>query len=171
MPIASLAQIAHAVRVVRRAGGQVVLANGAFDLLHVGHLRYLQAARDEGDVLVVAVNTDATVRRAKGAARPIVPDHERAELVAALACVDWVVVFDTDTVVPIIEALRPDVHAKGTDYAPETIPEAPVVRALGGRVAVVGDPKNHSTTQQVALWQDDGTRSPPGISGVNPPET
>ena len=127
----------------------MVLANGAFDLLHVGHVRYLQAARALGQVLVVAVNSDASVRRAKGPGRPVVPAAERAELVAALVGVDWVVVFEADTVVPVIERLRPDIHAKGTDYTPETVPEAAVVRAYGGRVAIAGDPKSHSTTQYI----------------------
>jgi rfaE bifunctional protein nucleotidyltransferase chain/domain len=143
--IADLETIAQEVEAARRH--PVVLANGAFDLLHVGHVRYLQAARALGQVLVVAVNSDASVRRAKGSGRPVVPAAERAELVAALAGVDWVVVFADDTVVPIIERLRPDVHAKGTDYTAETVPEAAVVRAYGGRVAIAGDPKDHSTTQ------------------------
>lgn len=134
----------------RRQGQRVVLANGVFDLLHVGHVRYLQAARAEGDVLVVGVNGDASVAELKGNARPLLPAPDRAVLVAALACVDYVVIFESNTVTPLIEALRPDVHAKGTDYTPETVPERDAVRAVGGRVAIVGDPKQHSTRDLIA---------------------
>ncbi|MEO1481184.1 MAG: D-glycero-beta-D-manno-heptose 1-phosphate adenylyltransferase [Myxococcota bacterium] len=137
--------VAHA----RGRGASVVLANGAFDLLHVGHVRYLRGARDLGDVLVVAVNSDASVRRVKGDGRPVIPQSERAELIAALDGVDWVVVFDEDTVVPVIEALKPDVHAKGTDYTVETVPERESVHAYGGRVAITGDAKEHSTSALV----------------------
>jgi rfaE bifunctional protein nucleotidyltransferase chain/domain len=131
------------------AGKTVALANGVFDLFHVGHLRYLQGARAEADLLVVAVNSDRSTRENKGPGRPVVPEAERAEIVAGLACVDHVVVFDSRDVVPVIRALRPDVHVKGTDYTPETIPEAAEVRAYGGRVAVAGDPKEHSTTELI----------------------
>ena len=131
------------------AGRTVALANGVFDLFHVGHLRYLQGARAEADLLVVAVNSDRSTRENKGPGRPMVPEAERAEIVAGLACVDHVVVFDSRDVVPVIRALRPDVHVKGTDYTPETIPEAAEVRAYGGRVAVAGDPKDHSTTELI----------------------
>ena len=133
----------------RAAGKTVVLANGCFDVLHVGHVRYLQGAKAQGDVLVVAVNADATVRALKGAGRPVMPDAERAEIVAAIEGVDFVVVFDTPTVEPVLRALRPDVHAKGTDYTPETVPERAVVAEYGGRVAIVGDPKDHSTTEML----------------------
>ncbi len=129
------------------AGRTVALANGIFDLFHVGHLRYLQGARAEGDLLVVAVNSDRSTRAYKGPGRPVVPEDERAEILCGLACVDYVVIFDTPNPVPVIRALRPDVHVKGTDYTPETIPEAAEVKAYGGRVAVAGDPKNHSTTE------------------------
>ncbi len=129
-----------------RAGKTIALANGIFDLFHVGHLRYLEGARALADVLVVAVNSDASTRRNKGPGRPVVPQAERAEIVAALACVDHVVVFGSRTVVPLIRKLRPDVHVKGTDYTPETIPEAAEVARYGGRAAVAGDPKDHSTT-------------------------
>ncbi len=126
----------------------VALANGVFDLFHVGHLRYLEGAKRLADVLVVAVNGDASARRlGKGPGRPVVPEAERAEIVAALACVDHVVVFDEPDVVAVIQALRPDVQVKGTDYTPETIPEAAEMRRHGGRVAVAGDPKDHSTTE------------------------
>ena len=128
------------------AGRTLALANGIFDLFHVGHLRYLQGAKGEADLLLVAVNSDASTRAYKGPGRPVVPEDERAEIVAGLACVDFVVIFPWRDVVPIIRALHPDVHVKGTDYTPETIPEAAEVRAYGGRVAVAGDPKSHSTT-------------------------
>ena len=132
-------------------GRSVALANGVFDLFHVGHLRYLEGAKALADVLVVAVNSDASARRlGKGPGRPVVPEAERAEIVAALRCVDHVVVFETKDVVPAIRALRPDVQVKGTDYTPETVPEAAEVRAYGGRVAIAGDPKDHSTTALVA---------------------
>jgi rfaE bifunctional protein nucleotidyltransferase chain/domain len=135
----------------RSAGLRVALANGAFDMLHVGHLRYLQAAARLADRLVVAVNSDASVRRLKGPGRPVVPADERAELVAGLACVDHVLVFDADDVRGVISALRPDVHVKGTDYTPQTVPERDAVEAYGGRVAVAGDPKDHSTTALLRL--------------------
>jgi D-glycero-beta-D-manno-heptose 1-phosphate adenylyltransferase len=132
------------------AGRTIALANGVFDLFHVGHLRYLEGAKALGDLLVVAVNSDASTRRlGKGPGRPVVPEAERAEIVAALRCVDHVVVFDASDVVPVIRALRPDVQVKGTDYTPETIPEASEVARYGGRVAVAGDPKDHSTTRLV----------------------
>jgi rfaE bifunctional protein nucleotidyltransferase chain/domain len=133
----------------RRAGKSIALANGIFDLFHVGHLRYLEGAKALADVLVVAVNSDASTRRNKGPGRPVVPEAERAEIVAALACVDHVVVFGSRTVVPLIRKLRPDVHVKGTDYTPETIPEAAEVARYGGRAAVAGDPKDHSTTDML----------------------
>ena len=132
-----------------RQGRTIALANGIFDLFHVGHLRYLEGARALADVLVVAVNSDASTRRNKGPGRPVVPEAERAEIVAALRCVDHVVVFGSRTVVPVIRKLRPDVHVKGTDYTPETIPEAAEVRKYGGRAAVAGDPKDHSTTDLI----------------------
>jgi len=132
------------------AGRTIALANGVFDLFHVGHLRYLQGAKALGDLLVVAVNSDVSARLlGKGPGRPVVPAAERAEIVAGLACVDHVVLFDARDVVPVIRALRPDVQVKGTDYTPDTVPEAAEVRSYGGRVAVAGDPKNHSTTEMV----------------------
>ena len=135
----------------RAAGRRVAFANGHFDLLHVGHLRYLAAARAEADLLVVGINDDDSVRRLKGAGRPIVPAAERAELLAALAPVDFVVVFAGDTPAPLIARLRPDVHCKGPDYrSPELVPEYEVVRAYGGRTALVGDPKDHATSDLVA---------------------
>jgi D-glycero-beta-D-manno-heptose 1-phosphate adenylyltransferase len=132
-----------------RAGRTVALANGVFDLFHVGHLRYLAGARAHADLLVVAVNSDVSTRLNKGPSRPVVPEAERAEILAALTCVDHVVLFDSKDVVPVIRALRPDVHVKGTDYTPETIPEAAEVHAYGGRVAVACDPKDHSTSELI----------------------
>lgn len=129
----------------RAAGRTVAFANGCFDLLHVGHTRYLESAAAEADVLVVAVNDDDTVRGLKGKGRPILAGTHRAELVAALRCVDYVVLFPEPTAGPLLEALRPDVHCKGTDYTLETVPERDIVKAYGGRIAIVGDPKDHST--------------------------
>lgn len=135
---------------LRRAGRRIAFANGHFDLLHVGHLRYLAAARTEGDVLVVGVNDDDSVRRLKGPGRPIVPAAERAELLTALEPVDFVVVFDGDSPAPLIAELRPEVHCKGPDYgAPEDVPEYPVVRAYGGETRLVGDPKDHATSDLI----------------------
>jgi rfaE bifunctional protein nucleotidyltransferase chain/domain len=131
------------------AGRTLALANGVFDLFHVGHLRYLRGARAEADALVVAVNSDVSTRLNKGPNRPIVPEGERVEILEALECVDHVVLFDSKDVVPIIRALRPDVHVKGTDYTPDTVPEAAEVRAYGGRVTVAGDPKEHSTSELI----------------------
>lgn len=135
---------------LRASGRTVVLANGHFDLLHVGHLRYLQAAAAEGDVLVVAINDDASVARLKGAGRPVVPAAERAELLAGLVPVDLVTVFSGDSPAPLIERLRPDVHCKGTDYgSPERVPEYEVVRRHGGTTRLVGDPKDHATSDLI----------------------
>lgn len=130
----------------RSTGEQVILTNGCFDLLHVGHVRYLRAAKQLGGKLVVAVNSDASTRTLKGEGRPCVPEAERAEILAALADVDAVTIFDSSDVTGLIRLLRPDVHAKGTDYTAESVPERDVVIACGGRVAIVGDPKDHSTT-------------------------
>jgi rfaE bifunctional protein nucleotidyltransferase chain/domain len=135
---------------LRAAGQRVVLANGCFDLLHVGHLRYLAAARALGDVLFVGINSDAAVARLKGPGRPLMPAAERAELLAGLRAVDHVVVFDEDTADRLVSLVRPDVHAKGTDYTEASVPEAASVRAAGGRVAIVGDPKDHATRDLIA---------------------
>lgn len=145
--VRSLQAVSEAVEAHRREGRTVALANGVFDLLHVGHVRYLQGARELADVLVVAVNADSSTRALKGPDRPLIPEAERAELVAALSCTDLVTVFDTPDVRPILRVLRPDVHVKGTDYTEDTIPERDEVLAYGGRVAVAGDPKDHSTTE------------------------
>ncbi|HWG58753.1 MAG TPA: adenylyltransferase/cytidyltransferase family protein [Candidatus Acidoferrales bacterium] len=134
----------------RHAGRRIVLANGVFDLLHAGHARYLAAARAEGDVLVVAINSDSGTRKLKGEGRPILTERARAALIAALGCVSYVVIFDEPDVRPLLRELRPDVHAKGTDYTPETVPERDVAATLGIRVAIVGDPKGHSTRDLLA---------------------
>jgi rfaE bifunctional protein nucleotidyltransferase chain/domain len=129
----------------RTAGRTIAFANGCFDLLHVGHIRYLEAAAAEADVLIVAINDDDSVRRLKGEGRPILVADDRAELVAALRCVDYVVIFPEPTVGPLLETIRPDVHCKGTDYTVDTVPERDIVKSYGGRIAIVGDPKDHST--------------------------
>jgi rfaE bifunctional protein nucleotidyltransferase chain/domain len=131
----------------RRAGARVTLANGCFDLLHVGHVRYLHAAKELGDRLVVAVNSDASVKGLKGEGRPLMPAEERAEILAALADVDAVVIFPENDVRPIIREIRPNFHAKGTDYSVESVPERAEVEACGGRVVIVGDAKNHSASE------------------------
>ena len=147
--ILSRAGLLEAAARERAAGRRIVFANGAFDLLHVGHVRYLEAARREGDWLAVAVNSDESVRRAKGAGRPILPEEERVEIVAALACVDAVVLFDEDSPAAILAELTPDVHAKGTDYTSASVPERDVVAAYGGKTAIVGDPKDHATSDLI----------------------
>jgi rfaE bifunctional protein nucleotidyltransferase chain/domain len=134
----------------RRAGRRVVFANGVFDLLHVGHVRYLQAAREEGDLLVVGLNSDASTRALKGSGRPILTERARASLVAALAAVDYVVIFEELDVNALLREFQPDVHAKGTDYTPDTVPERDLAALLGIRVAIVGDSKNHSTRELLA---------------------
>lgn len=144
-------ELGERLRPQRAAGRQIALANGHFDLLHVGHLRYLQAARREADLLVVAINDDDSVARLKGAGRPVVPAAERAELLAGLAAVDFVVVFAGDSPGPLLARLRPEVHCKGSDYGtPERVPEYEIVRAYGGRTALVGDPKDHATSDLIA---------------------
>jgi rfaE bifunctional protein nucleotidyltransferase chain/domain len=148
--VVSREQLAECLREERAAGRTIAFANGCFDILHVGHIRYLESAAREGDVLVVAVNDDASVRQLKGEGRPILPASDRADLVAALRCVDYVVVFSESTVGPLLTALRPDVHCKGTDYTMESVPERDIVRGYGGRTAIVGDPKDHSTRELLA---------------------
>jgi rfaE bifunctional protein nucleotidyltransferase chain/domain len=140
----------RAAEAARRSGRRVVLANGCFDLLHVGHVRYLEEARALGDLLIVGVNGDAAVRRLKGPGRPLMPATERAEIIASLRAVDHVVIFDDDTADQLVAALRPAVHAKGTDYTAESVPERATVVAAGGRVAIAGDPKQHSTRDVIA---------------------
>ena len=150
MGVVARDNLSRVIAAARAAGQSVALANGCFDLLHVGHVRYLQAARAEADVLVVGVNGDGSVRRLKGEGRPVLTADDRALLVAALHCVDHVVVFEEDDVRGLIAALRPDVHCKGTDYTEKTVPERDAVRAYGGRVAIVGDPKDHDTRALLA---------------------
>lgn len=133
----------------RTEGKRIVLANGCFDLIHVGHVRYLQAARALGDLLVVGINSDASVRALKGPGRPILSATERAEIIAAFACVDFVTIFDEPTADDLLHALQPDVHAKGTDYTEDSVPEREVVRSYGGAVAIVGDAKKHSSKELV----------------------
>lgn len=152
--IGSLEQVQARVEEARRAGLRVALANGCFDVLHVGHVRYLEGAKREAQVLVVGVNGDPSVRRLKGEGRPVQPEADRALLVAALRAVDWVVVFQEDDVSRLLLALRPDVHCKGTDYTPDTVPEREVVRSYGGRVAIVGDPKDHDTRTLIARLRE-----------------
>lgn len=140
-------QLRACVEEWRRAGERIVLANGNFDLLHVGHVRYLRGAKELGGKLVVAINSDESVRALKGEGRPIMPEEERAEIVAALADVDAVVVFPELDVRALIREIRPDIQAKGTDYTVESVPERDVVGEYGGRVAIVGDTKDHSTSE------------------------
>jgi rfaE bifunctional protein nucleotidyltransferase chain/domain len=141
------ASLVARIAVERAEGRRIVLANGCFDILHAGHVRYLEGARALGDVLVVGINSDAQVCRLKGAGRPILAERDRAELVASLQAVDLVTIFAEPTVTELLLEIKPDVHAKGTDYTEETVPERDVVRSYGGRVAIVGDPKDHSTSE------------------------
>lgn len=149
--VVTLDQLAALVAAERAAGRTVALANGCFDLLHVGHIRYLAGAAAEADRLVVAVNDDESVRTLKGSGRPILPAADRAALVAALRVVDYVVVFSGTTVTDVLNAIKPDVHCKGTDYTVDCVPERQTVRTYGGRTAIVGDPKSHSTRD--LLWR------------------
>ena len=143
--VVSREQLAERVRHARAEGKTTAFANGCFDVLHVGHVRYLESAAREADLLIVAVNDDESVRKLKGEGRPVLSASDRAELVAALRCVDYVVIFSDPTVGPLLMQLRPDVHCKGTDYTVESVPERDIVRGYGGRTAIVGDPKDHST--------------------------
>jgi len=144
--ILSRSQLIERVKADRAQKLTIAFANGGFDLLHVGHVRYLAAAKREADRLIVAINDDESVRGLKGPSRPVLPQADRAELVAALGAVDYVVIFSEPTVTPLLELLHPDVHCKGTDYTVDTVPERDTVRAYGGRIAIVGDPKDHSTS-------------------------
>jgi len=150
-PPLSLEEAAALAARLRAGGLRIVLANGCFDLLHVGHLRYLQGARALGDVLIVGINSDSAVARLKGPGRPLIPAAERAELLGGLRAVDHVVVFDEDTADALLAAVRPAVHAKGTDYTVDAVPEGETARSLGVRVAIVGDAKAHSTRDLIAL--------------------
>ncbi len=150
--VLTLAELEERIVDLRRRGRTIAFANGHFDLLHVGHLRYLKAAREEADILVVALNDDRSVTSLKGAGRPIVPATERAELLAALAPVDFVTIFEGDSPAGLLARLRPDVHCKGTDYGShENVPEYKIVRAYGGRTALVGDPKDHATSDIISM--------------------
>ncbi len=156
--ILSLDGVREVIDECRRAEKEIIFANGIFDLLHAGHVRYLQAARAEGDLLVVGVNSDSSAKQLKGEGRPILTERARAALVAALEAVDYVVIFDDLDVKPLLRELRPDVHAKGTDYTAETVPERELAELLGIRVAIVGDPKRHSTREMLARLQRPGAR-------------
>src|SRR5260221_9098784 len=143
------ADLVGEVAAAKNANKRIVFANGCFDVLHVGHVRYLKGAKALGDVLVVAVNSDEQVRKQKGGDRPLIPQDQRAEIVSALAAVDFVTIFDEPTVTELLLLLTPDIHAKGTDYTEDTVPERDVVRSYGGRVAIVGDPKDHSSAKMI----------------------
>lgn len=137
------------VESVRSTGQKIILTNGCFDLFHVGHIRYLHGAKELGGFVITAINSDRQVREIKGDGRPFMPENERAEIVASLRCVDAVTIFDEPTVEDLILAIRPDIHAKGTDYTAETVPERAIVRSYGGKVAIVGDPKDHSSSEML----------------------
>jgi rfaE bifunctional protein nucleotidyltransferase chain/domain len=137
------------VETEKRSGKRMVLANGCFDVLHVGHVRYLEAAKALGDLLIVGVNSDEQARRLKGEGRPLQPEDQRAEIISSIAAVDLVTIFSEPTVTELLLALKPDIHAKGTDYTEDSVPERNVVRSFGGRVAIVGDPKDHSSSEMI----------------------
>jgi D-glycero-beta-D-manno-heptose 1-phosphate adenylyltransferase len=147
--VMAAAELAGRARLWREAGDKIILANGCFDVLHVGHVRYLRAAKALGGRLIVAVNSDASARQLKGLGRPRMPEQERAEILAALEVVDAVTIFNELDVRNLVQLLRPDIHAKGTDYTRESVPERDTVLACGGRVEIVGDPKDHSTTEML----------------------
>ena len=146
-PVLERNRLIARVSIERRKGARIVLANGCFDLFHVGHIRYLAGAKALGDVLIVGINSDKQVRQLKGENRPFMPEQERAEIISALKFVDYVTIFDEPTVTELIRAVRPDFHAKGTDYTTETVPEREIVREYGGKTAIVGDPKEHSSSE------------------------
>lgn len=149
-PILERNRLVARVSIERRKGARIVLANGCFDLFHVGHIRYLAGAKALGEILIVAVNSDQQVKKLKGENRPFMPERERAEIVSAFKFVDLVTIFDEPTVAELIRAVRPDFHAKGTDYTTETVPEREIVREYGGKTAIVGDPKDHSSTDLIS---------------------
>lgn len=142
-------KLQEAIVAAKKDGRRIVLANGCFDVLHVGHVRHLEAAKALGDLLVVAINSDKQARRLKGEGRPLMPQDQRAEIVASLEAVDFVTIFDEPTVTELLLALKPYVHAKGTDYTEDTVPERDVVRSYGGRVVIAGDPKDHSSSKMI----------------------
>ena len=147
-------QLIEEAQKARDEGKTIVLANGAFDIFHVGHLRYLRGAKELGDILVVAMNSDSSVRSLKGEGRPVVPLEDRMVIVAAMEPVDYVVPFDELTVENILRLLKPDIHAKGTDYTEETVPEKDIVASFGGKVAIVGDPKDHSSSEFIKRLEE-----------------
>lgn len=149
-PINTLEELIARVNAEREKASKIVLANGCFDLFHVGHIRYLEGAKQLGDYLIVGINSDRQVRKLKGEKRPYMPENERAEIVSAFRFVDAVTIFNEPTVEQLIVALRPDFHAKGTDYTTDSVPEREIVRKYGGQVAIVGDPKDHSSTGLIA---------------------
>lgn len=155
-PILDRIRLTARVAIERRSGKKIVLANGCFDLFHVGHIRYLAGAKSLGEFLVVGINSDEQVRKLKGDSRPYMPQNERAEIVAALKAVDCVTIFPEPTVEELIRAIRPDFHAKGTDYTAETVPEKDIVAECGGQVAIVGDPKDHSSTELIGRVNREG---------------
>ncbi len=150
-PILERLRLVARVAVERREHKTIVLANGCFDLFHVGHIRYLAGARMLGDILIVGLNSDEQVRLQKGENRPFMPEAERAEIISALRFVDFVTIFPEPTVTELIRAVRPDFHAKGTDYSVDTVPERDIVKEYGGKVAIVGDPKDHSSTELISI--------------------
>ncbi len=157
-PILKRADLVKMVNERRSDGSTIVLANGCFDLLHVGHVRYLAGAKALGNVLVVGINSDRQARALKGNARPFMPENERAEIIASLSFVDFITIFDEPTVEELIRAIRPDYHAKGTDYTVDSVPEREIIREVGGQVAIVGDPKDHSSTELISIVKDAETR-------------
>ncbi|CAN5471449.1 D-glycero-beta-D-manno-heptose 1-phosphate adenylyltransferase [soil metagenome] len=150
-PILERTRLIARASIERSKGAKIVLTNGCFDLIHVGHIRYLAGAKALGDILIVGINSDEQVRKLKGENRPFMNETERAEIVSAFSFVDFVTVFDEPTVTELIRAIRPDFHAKGTDYTTETVPEREIVKEYGGQVAIVGDPKDHSSTQLIRI--------------------
>lgn len=148
-PILDRTRLLVKAAIKRRNGAKIVLANGCFDLFHAGHIRYLAGAKELGDYLIVGINSDEQVGKLKGENRPLMPEHERAEIISALRFVDLVTIFDEPTVEELIRAIRPDFHAKGTDYTTETVPERRIVAECGGKVVIVGDPKDHSSSDLI----------------------
>jgi rfaE bifunctional protein nucleotidyltransferase chain/domain len=148
-PVLSREDLIEKVSELRAGGAKIVLANGCFDLFHVGHIRYLSGAKELGDFLIVGINSDDQVKKLKGENRPFMPETERAEIISALRFVDFVTIFDEPTVEELIRTIRPDFHAKGTDYTSETVPEREIVRECGGETAIVGDPKDHSSSDLI----------------------
>ena len=153
-PILKREKLAEKISELRQNGAKIVLANGCFDLFHAGHIRYLSGAKELGDFLIVGINSDEQVKKLKGENRPFMPENERAEIVSAFRFVDFVTIFDEPTVEELIRAIRPDFHAKGTDYTTETVPEREIVRECGGQVAIVGDPKDHSSTSLIKMLKE-----------------